>query len=139
MKYYVESSLTDFPFWGGGKYTADALSKDELEIIERLLEEMETEEGWSDTAINDFFWFERETIAEHLGYRDVDAMFNNDDETWEEHYRSVLEENYPNADPDEIDKFIEEELFDNENDKDIVNRFATWLDDQDEEDEDEEN
>jgi hypothetical protein len=28
----------------------------------------------SDTELNDFFWFERDTIAEWLGYEDYDEL-----------------------------------------------------------------
>ena len=39
-----------------------------------MMEEYEHGEGWSDTAINDFLWFETDTIAEWLGYEDWDDL-----------------------------------------------------------------
>lgn len=87
MKYTVEESLRNFQFWSGGKYRADNCSSDELDSIEEFLEEIEPEEGWTDGAINDFFWFEFDTLAQHLGYKDEedfdmhhDPNFVDDDE-----------------------------------------------------------
>lgn len=69
MKYYVEDSLSNFQFWSGGRDRANLLSNEQLDTVEQMLEEIAPEEGWSDTAINDFFWFEFDTIAEWLGYK----------------------------------------------------------------------
>jgi len=45
-----------------------------------------SEEGWSDGDINNFLWFERDTIAQHLGYSDWDEYEygDKDDEDEEE-------------------------------------------------------
>lgn len=73
MKYYKEESLDSFDAWSGGKDTLDTLrEKGDVDSVECLIEELASmsEEGWSDTNINDFLWFERDTIAQHLGYYD---------------------------------------------------------------------
>lgn len=73
MKYYVEDSLDNFEAWSGGKDTLDTLrEKGDVDSVECLIEELASmsEEGWTDTNINDFLWFERDTIAQHLGYSD---------------------------------------------------------------------
>lgn len=70
MKYIVEESLRNFKFWSGGKDRADNCSPDELDSIEEFLEEIEPSEGWTDGAINDIFWFDFDTLAQHLGYKD---------------------------------------------------------------------
>lgn len=70
MKYTVEESLRNFKFWSGGKDRADNCSPEELDIIEEFLEEIEPSEGWTDGAINDMFWFDFDTLAQHLGYKD---------------------------------------------------------------------
>lgn len=70
MKVISEISLRDFEFWSGGKDRADNCSAEELDSIEGFLEEIEPEDGWTDTAINDMFWFEFDTLAQHLGYKD---------------------------------------------------------------------
>lgn len=71
MKYYVEDSLDNFEAWSGGKDTLETLrEKGDVDSVECLIEELAStsEEGWTDTNINDFLWFERDMIAEHLGY-----------------------------------------------------------------------
>ncbi len=70
MKIITEKSLRDFEFWSGGADRANNCSSEELDSIEEFLEEIEPEDGWTDTAINDFFWFGFDTIAQHLGYKD---------------------------------------------------------------------
>lgn len=74
MKYYVEESLSNFKFWSGGKDHAELLNSDQLDSVEELLEEMMPEDGWSDTAINDFFWFEFDTIVQWLGYKNEEYL-----------------------------------------------------------------
>ena len=70
MKVISEIPLRDFEFWSGGAERANNCSDEELDSIEELLEEIEPEDGWSDTAINNMFWFEFDTLAQHLGYKD---------------------------------------------------------------------
>ena len=75
MKYVVEESLDNFEAWSGGKDTLDTLrEKGDVDSVECLIEELASmsEDGWTDTTINDFLWFERDTIAQHLGYSDWD-------------------------------------------------------------------
>lgn len=84
MRYYVEDSLDNFEAWSGGKDTLDTLrEKGDVDSVECLIEELAStsEEGWSDTNINDFLWFERDMIAEHLGYP-----------SWDEYEYGKLEE-----------------------------------------------
>ena len=84
MKYYVEESLRNFNFWSGGKDTADALTLEQIDTIESYLEDIQPAEGWSDTEINDFFWFERDTIAEWLGFSSWEAYRTGEEEDDEE-------------------------------------------------------
>lgn len=74
MKYYVENSLSNFHFWSGAEDRAAVLTDDQFEVVEQNMEECEPEGGWSDTAINDFFWFEFDTIAQWLGYKDEEYL-----------------------------------------------------------------
>lgn len=39
-----------------------------------MMKECEPEEGWSDTAINDMFWFDFDTICDWLGYKDAEHL-----------------------------------------------------------------
>lgn len=94
MKYTVEESLSNFKFWSGGKDRADKCSIQELDSIEEFLEEIEPEDGWTDTAINDMFWFEFDTLAQHLGY-------NNEEDFDLQHDPNYL-------DDDQLEEFVEE-------------------------------
>lgn len=83
MKIYKEENLTSFEFWGGAKDTVKYLTWEELEQIESMLEEMYPD-GMDETELNDFFWFEDDTIAEWLGYEDFEELMHRDDEDDEE-------------------------------------------------------
>lgn len=78
MKMYKEESLTNFNFWSGAKDTVKYLTHDELETIESILEDSNPD-GMSETEINDFFWFENDTIAEWLGYSDFEEIMDRED------------------------------------------------------------
>lgn len=111
----------------------DALSHSELETLERHLVELNPD-GMTDTEVNDFLWFERDEIADLLGYRNADAMFNQDDDDWEDHARSVISENFPDVDDEKIDGYIEDEFIENTSDADIIKEFKEYLKNQEEED-----
>lgn len=73
MKIFTEQNLRNFNFWSGAKDTAAELTFDDLDTIESMLEDCYPD-GIDETALNDFFWFECDTIAEWLGYEDWDDM-----------------------------------------------------------------
>lgn len=73
MRVHSEISLRDFKFWGGAKYVVSCLTLEELDTIEAVLEECHPE-GLDETAINDLFWFDEDTIACWLGYRDFEEI-----------------------------------------------------------------
>ena len=76
MKYVVEMDLENFEAWAGGKETLKVLIENgDCESVEDLINEVyeDAEEMPTETTINDFLWFERDFIAEHLGYRDWEA------------------------------------------------------------------
>ena len=80
MEYKVETSMWDFPAWSGGKDTLDVLKeKGDCDNVESWIEGLGMEDA-TDTTINDILWFERDAIAEALGYRDWDAY----EEGWSE-------------------------------------------------------
>ena len=83
MKIYTEESLRNFEFWSGAKDTVEYLTDDELDTIETILEDTYPD-GMDETEINDFFWFEDDTIAEWLGYSDFEELMHRDDEDEEE-------------------------------------------------------
>lgn len=75
MEYKVECSLDRFEAWSGGKDTLDTLiEKGDCDSVEQLIDELFCDsETPTETEINDFLWFDRDTIAEHLGYKDWEA------------------------------------------------------------------
>lgn len=77
MRIYRDIPLTQFEFWAGGKDTVEELTDSELEQIEQILEEIYPE-GMSEFEVNDLFWFERDLIAEWLGYKDFDEIIERD-------------------------------------------------------------
>lgn len=93
MKYTVEESLRNFKFWSGGKDRADNCSPEELDSIEEFLEEIEPSEGWTDGAINDMFWFDFDTLAQHLGYKDEEDFDRQHDPDYLDGHENL--ENFP--------------------------------------------
>ena len=77
LKIYRESDLTDFEFWSGARDTVKYLTDDEIKQIGRTLEEIYPD-GCTETDINDFFWFEDDTIAEWLGYNSFEEIMERD-------------------------------------------------------------
>ena len=81
MEYKVECDLDQFDAWSGGKDTLEVLiEKDVCDEVQSLIEEEFCDETPTETAINDFLWFERDFIAQHLGYEDWDAFENGEEE-----------------------------------------------------------
>ena len=66
MKVYSEINLRDFEFWSGAKSNAETLTSEQLDMVDSILEDAYPD-GISETQINDFFWFEFDTIREWLG------------------------------------------------------------------------
>lgn len=63
--------LSNFEFWSGARHLAKLLTYSEFEQIETYL--CAIRDNYSDTDINDLFWFEPEYIVtEILGYEDYD-------------------------------------------------------------------
>lgn len=100
MKIYTEIALRDFNFWSGAKDRAEKLTDKQLDQVEACLEDIEPEEGWTDTAINDMFWFDFDTILQYLGYED------------EEHFDAGVSI----EDTDKVDDWVEDWLDDADSD-----------------------
>jgi len=73
MKITVDINLTYFKFWGGAKNFADKLTYSELNLIQDILEGEKT--NFTETEINDLFWFDDEYICELLNL-DIDEIYN---------------------------------------------------------------
>ena len=86
MVYQKEEALENFSAWAGGKATLEVLiEKGVCEQLEQILDGYfaDREEPPTETEINDILWFERDWIAEMLGYDDWDA-FENGEEIYED-------------------------------------------------------
>ena len=61
----------------GAKYTVRELTYYEfVQVMSILEDDYFTEGSPTMTQINDFLWFERDTIANWLGYKDFDAIIS---------------------------------------------------------------
>ena len=69
MKVYSEINLRDFEFWSGAKSNAETLTSEQLDMVESILEDAYPD-GMDETQINDFFWFDFDTIREWLGIKE---------------------------------------------------------------------
>ena len=78
MKVYTEQSLKDFDFWSGARDRVKYLTDDQFDTIEAILEDAYPD-GMTDTEINDFFWFEEDTIADWLGYNSFEELMEESD------------------------------------------------------------
>lgn len=139
MKIICEKSLENFEAWSGGKDTMNDLSNSDCERLEQHIEEIYPD-GITDTQLNDFLWFERDTIADLLGYRSYEALMNQDDEDWEDHYRTILKEGHEYYE-DYIEDWVTEESAENMSDKEVFEEFNEYLNnrlEEEKEDEDEE-
>lgn len=93
MKIVKEISPRNFDYWSGAADRAANLTDDDWDVIEPLIEEMAdtSEEGWAETTLNDFVWFDFDTIAQWLGYKNEadfdrkrDPDYKSEDEIREE-------------------------------------------------------
>ena len=89
MKVTIELDARDFrnTAWSGARDTCDDLTDEEIQMILDNLEDAyaDSESEMTLTELNDFFWFEREIIAESLGYESYEELMNRDEEgeeTW---------------------------------------------------------
>lgn len=84
MRYITEDNLQYFRAWSGGLETLKDLKQlckvkgnwEPIGEIDEYLEEFAFEEVPTDTQVNDFLWFERDFIAELLGYKNYDELLN---------------------------------------------------------------
>lgn len=77
MTMTIEKSLRDFNFWAGAAINAAKLTDEELDTIEEQLEDTldwDRNEPYSTTEVNDFFWFDFETVCEWLGLNYEEVM-----------------------------------------------------------------
>ena len=79
MMLIKETTLKDFEFWGGAAQFVAQLTEEELETVEEILEESESDGHYlTETELNDFFWFDQDVICEWLGITE--------EEVWEKRF-----------------------------------------------------
>lgn len=72
-------SLSEFEAWSGGQDTIDDLTKEQLDSLLPMIVKS-FPEGLEETSLNDFLWFERDLIAEWLGFGDYDKLLEENNE-----------------------------------------------------------
>jgi hypothetical protein len=83
MKYTNETSLRAFKAWAGGKYTLDVLrASNDCESVERMIKQRFHGKMPSEEEVNNFLWFDRGAIAEHLGFASWEAYDKIQEERW---------------------------------------------------------
>ena len=88
MEYKIECDLDQFDAWSGGNDTLKVLiEKGVCDEVQSFIEETFCNEIPTDTDINDFLWFERDQIAEYLGYKDWDEFEYGDED--EDTYKDI--------------------------------------------------
>ena len=75
MKIWSDDSIRNFNFWSGARDTVNDLTWEDFDILEPILEEYFNGEV-EDVDLNDFFWFERDTIASWLGYENYEELMH---------------------------------------------------------------
>ena len=85
MKIISETSLDRFEAWSGGRDTLDVLiEKDLCDQLEAMLKNDIFPDGCTDTELNDLLWFDRDNIAEWLGFSDWETLEYGETEEEEE-------------------------------------------------------
>lgn len=83
MKITSEKSLVDFEAWSGAVDTKNSLTDEQMRTIESSLEEAYPD-GMDETDLNDFLWFDRDTIAEWLDFTDWEHLTGEEEDEDEE-------------------------------------------------------
>ena len=73
MKITSEISLRDFEGWSGAVNTLNALTDEQKDDLEAILEEIYPD-GMDETSLNDLLWFDSDAIADWLGFEDWEDL-----------------------------------------------------------------
>ncbi len=112
--------------WSGGKDTIDSLTSEQVDYLEQMLDDYFADQGEipTDTEVNDFLWFERDTIAEWLGFKDFDQL---------DLYNKHSDETFYTKDDDgdlytrdDVETAYEEALENEEFDEDDYDGWEDW-------------
>ena len=76
MKIYSEISLENFEAWSGAADTLNRVKEEgKCDELEALLEDLYPD-GMSETELNDFLWFDSDTVYEWLGIEEEEEEEN---------------------------------------------------------------
>ena len=73
MRICTETHLSGFTPWSGAKETMAELTFKQVDALNDIIEELYPD-GIDETELNDILWFERDAIAEWLGFADWEAL-----------------------------------------------------------------
>ena len=74
MKIYKEVyDANDFEVWSGARDTVKEMTDEQVKEVFNMLEDVYPD-GMNETELNDFFWFEEDTIAEWLGFDSFEKL-----------------------------------------------------------------
>ena len=122
MKIYHEESLRNFEFWGGAKDTAEALTNEQFDQIEAILEE-EYPDGLDAGELNDIFHFEEDWIADMLGFSSWENLEAGIDKETEAEIDRIQEEiNETEEELHDLLSALEDEDLDEEEREEITER-----------------
>lgn len=129
MRYYVEKPLRDFEFWSGGKDRADFLTAEQLDEVEKRLDDL-LRDDFTATDINDLFWYDFDSVCAVIGlmYKSDGKVY--DSESWLEHTHDVIAKKSPET----VDIYWEDfqyygDLDSFDNDREILEAWEDYVDD----------
>lgn len=129
MKIISETSVRNFGFWSGGADRAkDVKSDSDWDVIENELESAYPD-GMTDDELNDFFWFDFDTIAQWLGYKGEEHYFYGAAKDEEEMF-DVIQEHFPDANESAIEEWCSDEWEKNDVEEKCLKEFEAWYYDQ---------
>lgn len=128
MQYKVDFDINQFQFWSGAKDRIEGLDSDTLERLGQHIEEVFgfDEELPTDTAINDYVWFEWDSICEAIGIDDEGNPVGS-----EEWVKRAIYQKYDWCEEEAhqyADAFMEEVDCENMDDVDeLIDTFEEWF------------
>ena len=114
MKLYYELDLKNFEAWSGAVDTLRTLNYDQIEQLEGMLPDILGEEA-DETELNDFLWFETDSIAEYLGFRNWEHLEKSNNGETDQTY--VAEVKISKAKFDRINRLLDEIDFDDDSEE----------------------
>lgn len=120
--------------WKGAKDRINSLQPDMIDTIESYLEDSDFWSGDTptDTEVNDFIWFDDDTYAEWLGFKDAGQLWDyceavnngiDEEDIWFDPNDRVVS-------TDDIDERFNEAIVNGEIDEEDYGNWEEWADDE---------